>query len=161
MTTTEPLTELGALWRAVGAAPDDQLPRLVLADWLDEQEGVVGCERCDGEGKFRSGEWLIYWHDCPACSGTGVVSNGNAETAAALRATASKVPLLHPHAKWSWALRVESPDMPYKVWLDVWAELTGYVPPDHQSWKDYGSAEAAIRDLVRAYVQVHAKGVSA
>lgn len=30
-----------AFWKAIGAAPDDSLPRLVMADWLEENAGTV------------------------------------------------------------------------------------------------------------------------
>jgi uncharacterized protein (TIGR02996 family) len=34
-----------ALWAAIRATPDDDLPRLALADWLDENEGEAGQAR--------------------------------------------------------------------------------------------------------------------
>lgn len=148
MTSVYDLPDWAALIAAVKANPDDDLPRLVAADWLQEHgederaefirrqccndvvlprltmltafesvlnaqphqcvrgaeawtatvssvawgglllltfrrgfvsrvsgplAALVGerCVRCGGEGKFRSGEWLTYWEDCPDCHGTG------------------------------------------------------------------------------------------
>ncbi len=52
--------------RAVIAQPDDDLPRLIYADWLEEHAGQVAGA-------------------CPTCHCTGLVSNGNAERAAFIR----------------------------------------------------------------------------
>ena len=81
------MTEEDALWQAIGAAPEDQLPRLVAADWYDERAGMVDCGRCGPPRMFPPYQWV-----CPTCNGIGRVSNGHAETAAALRATADRVP---------------------------------------------------------------------
>jgi hypothetical protein len=62
-----------ALLRGVLEAPDDDTPRLVLADWLEENAGVVPCPRCLGRG-------AVGWdyvngvgqppkvHPCPECT---------------------------------------------------------------------------------------------
>lgn len=42
--------EYRALLRAVLESPHDDLPRLVLADWLDEHDGATECPACDGTG---------------------------------------------------------------------------------------------------------------
>ena len=64
--------------------------RLVMADWLDENEGPVTCVRCnDGMELVRSEErgGLIggSYAPCSPCSGTGSVSNGFAARAEFIR----------------------------------------------------------------------------
>src|SRR5215469_5023778 len=39
---TMPDLDSSALWAAIRTAPDDDLPRLALADWLEENEGEAG-----------------------------------------------------------------------------------------------------------------------
>ncbi len=171
------MTELDALWAAVGTNPEDQLPRLVLADWYEERVGEVDCGRCDGQGKFRSGEWLVYWTECPTCSGAGRVSNGNAEMGAALRATADRVPWTKVFKLWfGWwcrrsfhddrydgtahlverSLMVEMSDSPLRCDGDSTVRF------DRRDGASGGvilfpSATDAIRDLCRAWVAVNCK----
>ena len=90
--TTATHPDYAALLRTVLANPDDDAPRLVLADWLDEQPAMVVCGRCKG-----SGGWVSQDYDpegvpirnrlgCPTCSGTGRIPNGgNAERAEFIR----------------------------------------------------------------------------
>jgi uncharacterized protein (TIGR02996 family) len=64
------VTDLDALLAAVLDRPDDDTPRLVYADAIEEQAGAVACEMCHG------GRW------CPNCSGEGcspygVAANGD------------------------------------------------------------------------------------
>ena len=83
MTTEE------ALWASVGANPADSLPRLVLADWLEERAGPDReCQTCRPKhpGRVYTGMDGMKWIDCPTCNGTGRISDGRAEMAAALRA---------------------------------------------------------------------------
>lgn len=89
------MTDESAMISAILAAPDDDSPRLIFADWLDEHGGDVVCPRCDGGGKvgvsflYRKGDPLKVEakvpHGCTDCSGTGYVSNGNAERAEYIR----------------------------------------------------------------------------
>jgi uncharacterized protein (TIGR02996 family) len=75
------------------AAPDDDLPRMVYADWLDENAGTVPCRYCK-EATFDTGDYggplmnpKIVAHlreKCP-CGGSGEVSNGYAERAEFIR----------------------------------------------------------------------------
>jgi uncharacterized protein (TIGR02996 family) len=103
-----------AFWKSIGEVPEDQLRRLVFADWCQE--------------------------------------NGRDDLAVALRAACDRVPLLHPHARWSWTLLVRGVHgQPHSVRRVVFVHLTGMVPSDWPSWRDYGSPVAAIRDLCRAY----------
>jgi len=76
------VTDQSALLAAILAYPEDDTPRLVFSDWLDENESSVACERCDGTGcTFCGGEDRDY-HDscneCNRCDGSGFVSNGYA-----------------------------------------------------------------------------------
>jgi len=67
---------------AIIANPGDDLPRLVLADWLEEHAGEVECDHSDmGEDELR---WYGY-EGCPTCKGTCRVSNGFAERAEFIR----------------------------------------------------------------------------
>jgi uncharacterized protein (TIGR02996 family) len=105
-----PKGEEGAFWAAIRTAPDDQLPRLVFADWLDE--------------------------------------HGRDEEAAALRASADRVPrVLNPGVAAAWCLS----DLP----TDVWEELTPDQPDagnDQTKW--FYNAGRAIQDLCRAWAVV-------
>lgn len=98
------MTDESALLAAILAYPEDDTPRLVFADWLDENEVSVACERCGGGGllcdaggsghirEFAANDpklemYLRYSddRDCPACDGSGFVSNGYAAKAAFIR----------------------------------------------------------------------------
>lgn len=78
-------TSLADLLHAVLSDPLDDTPRLMYADELDEMVGVVPCHHCGGG---RDGEWCTRVDDsgnCLTCSGSGRVSNGNAERAEFIR----------------------------------------------------------------------------
>lgn len=62
------------LLAAVRAAPGDNLPRLVYADWLDEQSREMPCSRCKGVG-VGPGVGIADAVRCTACSGTGRVGD--------------------------------------------------------------------------------------
>lgn len=85
MTTTDP--DYRALLRNVLESPNDDLPRLVLCDWLEEPEraGSVPCESCKGQvlATNLDTEEVCAW--CLTCNGTGYVSNGNEERAEFIR----------------------------------------------------------------------------
>lgn len=81
------------LLRTVCEYPDDDTPRLVYADWLEEQAGTVPCKRCDSSSGVI---WASDPHDgekypvlkeweCPRCRGTGRVPDGQAERAEFIR----------------------------------------------------------------------------
>lgn len=86
--------EYRAMLRAIRANPADDLPRLILADWLDERAG--SCPNCKGDrwfnitkqflessiGKFAK-RGVFISKDCPTCHGTG--TNGAAERAEFIR----------------------------------------------------------------------------
>ncbi len=74
MTSTD---EAGFI-RAICLDPADDLPRLVYADWLEEQASGEVCPACDGFPIEDDGH-------CFHCSGTGRVSNSNRERAGFIR----------------------------------------------------------------------------
>ena len=76
------MTDRDALYRAVCRDPHDDTPRLVYADWLDEQPTArVKCRgRCGGylhPGKYPDDLNLRnpIWLDCPDCDATGTVED--------------------------------------------------------------------------------------
>lgn len=83
------MTDQSALLAAILADPEDDTPRLVFADWLDENESSVTCERCGGTGcTFCGGEDRDYHsscNECNRCGGSGFVSNGYAARAEFIR----------------------------------------------------------------------------
>jgi len=77
------VTDQSALLAAILAAPDDDMPRLVFADWLDENEASVTCERCKSGQIYKmrtckDGIMRNAWGYCERCDGSGFVSNGYA-----------------------------------------------------------------------------------
>ncbi len=129
------MTTHDALLAAVLAAPDDDLPRLVFADHLEENAGEVKCRTCDGKGCPLCGGDDAEWHwqcsECPSCEGAGTVSNGNAERAEFIRVQCEleridpkrtvfylpdpeekpDLPPLHQREQDLWAAVVESSDV--------------------------------------------------
>jgi uncharacterized protein (TIGR02996 family) len=76
------MTEREALLAAVIASPDDDLPRLAYADWLDEHAGEVECDQCKGKQ-------VAY---CTKCKwGQGRLSNHFAERAEFIRCEVASV----------------------------------------------------------------------
>lgn len=125
----------------------------MFADFLEDRAGMVDCPLCKGDEQFG--------RPCKVCKATGRTSNGHAETAAALRATAKYVPLQDlPDGsftwfrKWGWnephGIHPES-DLP----PDLYAKLTG--DDVMGTCRSYPTAADAIRDLCRAYVASRSK----
>jgi uncharacterized protein (TIGR02996 family) len=84
-----------AFLAAIIARPDDDLPRRIFADWLDEHPGGP-CLFCKGQGVHRGGHLHCdsrgvhdhrYEEKCLACDGTGrdLYSAANAERAEFIR----------------------------------------------------------------------------
>lgn len=76
------------LLNAVLASPDDDLPRLVYADWLDEHDEPTPCGCDDGvidTGGFDPAGNPVYVA-CGICDGVGHLPNQNALHAALIRA---------------------------------------------------------------------------
>lgn len=82
-----------ALLRAIIENPDEDTPRLMYADWLEECAAEVTCDRCGGNGRalapHRGEEAEQYiarrWIDCPKCQKSGCVSDGCRERADFIR----------------------------------------------------------------------------
>lgn len=86
------MTDFDRLLAAIRENPGEDAPRLVWADWLEENAGTVECAACDGTRlvQHRSPRGANYdamgsVENCPACRGTGRVSDGRAELAAFVR----------------------------------------------------------------------------
>jgi uncharacterized protein (TIGR02996 family) len=95
MITSIPQTEAGFLADII-ETPEDDAPRLIYCDWLQENVGTAECVRCrQGENPiYTAGVGRLRWHlgdgttgvvDCPDCSGTGRVPDGRAERAEFIR----------------------------------------------------------------------------
>ena len=165
------MSEEDALWAAIDAMPEDALRRLVLADWLVENDTPGGpCVTCGGHGLIdESGNGCGDGITCQECRGFGEFTpDGRADMAMALRATCTRVPRRigpefdeRPEASWWW----NSLDAPvsFNGESHVGRELFDSLPtgsPDALNpdiWKRYRTAAAAIRDLCRAWVAVHCK----
>ncbi len=82
------MTDEDAFIRSICLSPEDDAPRGVFADWLDEHAGDAECDNCHGYGQKRE----FYGPDdnydsmeCHPCFGTGRISNGFAERAEFIR----------------------------------------------------------------------------
>lgn len=71
-----------ALLRMIRANPDDDIPRLVYADWLEEHEGNADCRECGGRGVLYIKPNPVL---CSYCRATGGASNGYARRAEFIR----------------------------------------------------------------------------
>jgi uncharacterized protein (TIGR02996 family) len=74
------------LMAAILAEPEDDAPRLALADCLDEHLGDVRCVMCVGSGQAHyATKGIDYGDPCHYCSGTGRAPNSNAARAEFVR----------------------------------------------------------------------------
>lgn len=82
------------LLNTIIANPEDDAPRLVYADWLDENDGTEECTKCSGEGwlhtLYRLAEMDKNEHcstsaRCEVCDGKGLHTNRFAELAEFIR----------------------------------------------------------------------------
>lgn len=85
-------TEEHALLCAILAEPAEDTPRLVYADWLQEN-GDGPCPRCAGRGPEPGRVYSHHTHSfdeaCSNCRGTGTVPYGRAERAEFIRVQCS------------------------------------------------------------------------
>ncbi len=87
-----------ALLAAILAAPDDDAPRLIYADWLDEQNGEMPCSACDrGDTQGSNKLWMS---SCATCEHSGFVPNGFAERAEFIRCQVEMAGLLVGSGEW-------------------------------------------------------------
>jgi uncharacterized protein (TIGR02996 family) len=111
-----------ALLAAIAAHPEEDTPRLMLADWLDENVGHSTCPACKGLcGQMRkrytkgAGGAAEYWENCPTCSGSGsgTVPDDRADRAELIRVQVElaraqcELTRRHPRFSedwWTWAL---------------------------------------------------------
>jgi uncharacterized protein (TIGR02996 family) len=78
------MTDGEALVRAILENPDEDTPRLIYADWLDEQPPTeVPCGNCNGKPRVysfkppTSTNWIQVWastYECLTCSGSGTAT---------------------------------------------------------------------------------------
>lgn len=61
--------EEAGLVRAVLEQADDDTPRLVFADWMDDNAGAAPCRTCDGSGRRREPTFGQAPDTCPHCGG--------------------------------------------------------------------------------------------
>lgn len=149
--------EEAAFWAAIGERPDDQLPRLVFADWLDDRAERMHCPHCGGG---RPGEWMLAVNDagdCEMCSGYLFVPDGREELATALRATAGRVPR-YKNGRWQWR-RDGAGDLhtPFRLPVLVWIEACriSLTNAHRTRWARFVSAESAVRFMCRAWMAVN------
>jgi uncharacterized protein (TIGR02996 family) len=65
-------TDRELLLRAILDNPDEDTPRLMYADWLEEQHRPAVCHKCGGDGRHRMlGGTVVVPTRCTACDGTG------------------------------------------------------------------------------------------
>jgi uncharacterized protein (TIGR02996 family) len=75
-----------ALLAAIAAQPGEDTPRLMLADYLDENAGRVECPTCKGKGDgVMYADSLWPGERCRACKGTGTVPDEPADRAELIR----------------------------------------------------------------------------
>lgn len=80
------MTDGDSLLKAVLANPADDLPRLVLADWLEENAKEMECGECEGQA-VRQYPYLPTGtlSACLNCGGAGRISDGRRERAEFVR----------------------------------------------------------------------------
>ena len=104
------MTDLDALLAAVIDCPEDDTPRLVLADWLDDHGGTVPCPACALDKPPGIPGGLAYvrmgpdsrWASCTRCSGSGVVSDGMRERAEFIRVQVELARMADPECLHCW-----------------------------------------------------------
>jgi uncharacterized protein (TIGR02996 family) len=79
------MSEHDALLAAICAEPKEDTPRLVYADWLDENAGTVPCPTCNRQGRTPGRQPWVAFSQCSACDGSTCVSDGRKERAEFIR----------------------------------------------------------------------------
>jgi uncharacterized protein (TIGR02996 family) len=114
-----------ALLATIVASPDEDTPRLVYADWLDENaDAMAPCPQCDrGDTQGSPKLWMS---SCGACGGSGGVP---AYPAARSRAA---------------FIRLNAPPMEFEPFLEGWAIRRGQIAL-LDSW--ISSARCVLREV--------------
>lgn len=80
------MTDDKALLAAILANPEEDTPRLAMADWLDEQPPTSPCPKCHGEGYDPEVEWPAS-NGCVRCDNDGTTpATGRVPSGFAVRA---------------------------------------------------------------------------
>jgi uncharacterized protein (TIGR02996 family) len=75
-----------ALMRQIVATPEDDVVRLLFADWLDENATLSRCDMCEGVGTVEVERHFQYFEQaCGNCGGTGRVDDGRKRWAELIR----------------------------------------------------------------------------
>jgi uncharacterized protein (TIGR02996 family) len=112
--------------------PDDDTPRLVYADWLDEHAAAVPCARCI-DGLYLGDTSTDQPTDtipCSRCSGTGRVPDGRAARAEFIRVQC-ELAGPHPIEVRTWHLRRRERELlaaHERGWVDPSAVIFGPLP---------------------------------
>jgi uncharacterized protein (TIGR02996 family) len=151
-----------SLVRAILAAPADDLPRLVYADWLEENAGEAMCPKCKGTrierryesvGREFSGFSMAYRHyDCPC--GSGHVPDGRRERAEFVRVQCER-------ARLDGGERCPVCGWPYMMGEGCEPGNCSFRPGEHTAeyarWKERQTAYHALRQRERELFQFHVK----
>lgn len=155
MTATSDDTR-AAFLRRIGENPDDDLPRLVYADWLEEREASVECGGCDGTSFHRYADFpdgSPNYSDtavCYRCLGTGHVSNGYAARAELIRVQCELARLDSgvrcPVCEWPYGDACKPGDCSYRP-----SQESSSYPPWKRRQTAYHVLRTRERELLAAY----------
>ena len=123
--------------------PDDDLPRLVYADWLEENAGPVPCERCKGKGGYPA--FHLAWQPCPDCLTAGTVSDTRRERAEFVRV---QVELARLEAEWEGGSRAGKHarrDALRRRERELWKVISKTVFPEFFAYLERSPWEATVR----------------
>lgn len=141
------MTDLDAFNLRLDENPADHITRLVMADWLEENERSETCSECHGSGMFEGGKTLGPHGKCFLCGGgeNRFVSNGYAKLAEGYRMLAemdcvprqryrevTEPPTFFPELRWAWwremeGGRIDKDDLP-RPWFEVVQDGAPYTP---------------------------------
>ncbi len=171
------MTDQSALLAAILAYPEDDTPRLVFADWLDENEASVTCEACGGSGDDGGHAWDRGMVGvCNRCNGSGFVSNGYAAKSEFIRVQCelatfdgayylsfdnckmcekSEIPLIKRSAELlhkAWSMSLIDMQMRDVTVFNAWVFRRGFVDSvscPWESWRDYGDVILAAHPVTK------------